>query len=206
MRTVDENIDTLAGAILSEARAEAEHIQAEAQGKADAIRKRAEEQAGAGRKEILDRARQEAERLRSQAVATTQLKARKLQLEHREKLLDDVFKAARQQLPAMQTQADYEAIVCNLLREALTQLGASKARVRADKFTQTLLVDHVLDEIAKEMNAELQIGQPLEKGTGLIVDSEDGHLHYDNTLETRLNRMQGTLRSSVYHILMGKSL
>ncbi len=83
-------------AILSEAKAEAEHIQAEAREKAEAIRQRTQEQIEAMRKQILERACEEAERLRSQALATTQLKARKMQLEHREKLLDSVFDAARQ--------------------------------------------------------------------------------------------------------------
>jgi len=36
------------------------------------------------------------------------------------------------------------------------------------------------------------------------VSAADGKLNYDNTLETRLNRLQGTLRASVYKILMGE--
>ena len=66
-------------------------LQAEAKEKADAIRQHAQEQAESERKEILDRAKQEAERIRSQVIATAQMKARTLQLEHREKLLDKVF-------------------------------------------------------------------------------------------------------------------
>ncbi len=66
--------------------------------------------------------------------------------------------------------------------------------------------DGVLDEISKGMKARLQLGEPLEKGTGVMVETSDGHLQYDNTLETRLNRMQGGLRSTVYHLLMGESI
>jgi vacuolar-type H+-ATPase subunit E/Vma4 len=36
------------------------------------------------------------------------------------------------------------------------------------------------------------------------VDAADGKLHYDNTLETRLHRLEGTLRSSVYKVLIGE--
>lgn len=206
MNSPEENIEALTRAILNEAQAEAEEARAEAQSKAEAIRQRARQQAEAERKAILERAAQEAERLRSQAIATSQLKARTLELEHREKLLDRVFKTVRQQLPSVQQRKDYDQIAVQLLREALVQLKANKAEVRADKATQKFLTNHALEELSKELKAELSLGQPLEQGTGVVVEASDGHLHYDNTLETRLNRLQSGLRSSVYRILMGEKL
>ena len=204
MTTVEENIDALSSAILNEAREEAEKIRADSQSKADAIRSRAQEQADAERKEILDRARVEAERIRNQTVATTQLKARTMQLEAREKLLNSVFTAVAQKLPAAQQEADYQQVACNLLKEALSQLKAKKALVQADATTQKLLNEMVLGDISRETKTELVMGKPLEQGTGVMVETEDGHLKYDNTLETRLNRMQNGLRSSVYRLLMGE--
>jgi vacuolar-type H+-ATPase subunit E/Vma4 len=38
----------------------------------------------------------------------------------------------------------------------------------------------------------------------VVVDAAEGRLHYDNTLETRLERLQSNLRSSVYKLLMGE--
>jgi V/A-type H+/Na+-transporting ATPase subunit E len=202
MKTEAEDIEMLERAILTEARDEAEQIKAEAKEKTEAIRKRAQEQAEEERKAILDRARQDAERLRSQAVATAQLKARSLQLAHREQLLERVFKVVKEKLPEVQKRPDYDQIAAMLLREALTQLRVNKAEVRGDEATQKSLKKS-LDEISKELNAELTIGDVLEEGTGVVVDAADGKLHYDNTLETRLNRLQSTLRSSVYQMLTG---
>jgi vacuolar-type H+-ATPase subunit E/Vma4 len=205
MKSVEENIEALSRTILSEAKAEAEQIGTDANTKADSIRQRAQEQADAERKEILDRACQEAERIRSQVISTTQLKARTMELGSREKLLDSVFKTARQQLPTIQQRPNYDQIVYRLIQEALNQLNANEGEIRADKETQKLLSDHILDKITADMKVGLQIGQPLEHGTGVVVDTSDGHLHYDNTLETRLSRLQNGLRSAVYHILMGES-
>ena len=205
MMSVEENIESLSRAILGEARAEAEQIRADAQAKAEMIRQRAREQAEVERKAILERAAQEAERLRSQAVATNQLKARTLELEHREKLLERVFKAARQQLPAVQKRDDYEQIVLQLVREALLQLGVNKAEVRADAVALRSLKNQTLDKISQGLKAEISLGKALEQGIGVVVEAADGHLHYDNTLETRLNRLEESLRSSVYHLLMGES-
>jgi vacuolar-type H+-ATPase subunit E/Vma4 len=202
----EEEIEVLSRAILKEAEVDAEQIREDAKAKADAIRQRAQAEAEQERTAILDQARQEAERLRSQGVANAQLKARTLQLEHREKLLDRVFDAAKQKLPAIQKRSDYKKFAAQLLREALVQLKANKARVQADVATQKILRDGTLEELSKELNAELTMGDVLEEGSGLIVDASDGHLHFDNTLETRLRRLQSSLRSSVHQVLMGEKL
>jgi len=206
MKPEDENIEALARAILRDARMEAEEIQEEARTKAEAIRQRAQVEAEAERKAILERAHQDAERVRSQAVATAQLKARTMQLEHREKLLDKVFDAARQRLSAIQKRSDYDQVAAKLLKEAVSQLNASSAEVRADDATERFLKTNVLDQISKELKAKITVGKHLESGTGLIVSASDGHLTYDNTLETRLNRLQNALRSSVYQVLTGGKL
>ena len=204
MKTEVADIEMLARAILTEARDEAEQIKAEAKEKAEAIRSRAQAQAESERKAILERAKQDAERLRSQAVATAQLKARSVQLSSREQLLDNVFKVVKEKLPELQKRSDYDAISAMLLREALTQLRVNKAQIRTDELTQKSLKKGALAEISKELNGEFVLGDVLEEGKGVVVDAADGKIHYDNTLETRLNRLQNTLRSTVYQMLTGE--
>jgi V/A-type H+-transporting ATPase subunit E len=206
MKNSPEDIEMLARAILTEARDESEQIKAEAAEKAEAVRKRAQEQAEAERKMILDRANQDAERLRSQSVATAQLKVRSMKLEDREKLLDGVFEEVKKQLDAVKNRPDYDAIAALLLREALTQLRVKKAEVKADESTQKALRKGALDEISKELKGEFSLAGTLDEGTGIVVDAASGKIHYDNTLETRLSRLQNTLRSSVYKVLMGEKV
>ncbi len=204
--TEEESIQALSRAVMLEARAEVDHSMAEARQKADAIRADYREQAAAERARIIANADQEAARLRSQAIAAAQLKARTLQLEQREILLNSVFEQARQQIAAVQKSPEYQAIAIALLKEALGHLGNSSALIRADSTTQGHLPRTVLDPIVKEMGVSLEFGEPLQKGTGLIVQTPDGHRQYDNTLETRLNRMQDALRNPVHRLLMGESL
>jgi vacuolar-type H+-ATPase subunit E/Vma4 len=205
-RTTKEHIQALSRAVLSEARLTAEQALSKAEEEAEVMRQHAQEQATAEYAEILGHARQEAERVRSQAIAATQLKARSLQLEHREKLLDSVFAAAQQQLSTARQWTDYGDIVQRLLREALIHLGADAAQIRADEQTQHLLTPQILAEIAEELGIQVHIGTPLEYGIGVIVETLDGHRQYDNTLETRLLRMQDSLRAPVHRILIGEPL
>ena len=201
MKTEAEDLEMLERAIMVEAREEADQLRAEAKKKADAIRQRAQAEAEAERKAILDRAKQDADRFRSQASASAQLQSRSTQLEQREKLLDNVFAEVKKQLDGVKKRSDYGAIVAMLAHEALTQLKATEAEVQADEATQKVLK---LDEISKELNGKFSLGNKLEEGTGIVVSASDGKLYYDNTLETRLNRLQSTLRSSVYKMLMGE--
>jgi vacuolar-type H+-ATPase subunit E/Vma4 len=206
MRSLEENMESLSHAMASEARAEAEQAVAEAKVKAEAIRKKGQDQANAVRAEIMARAHQDADRLRGQVVATTQMKARTLELDHREKLLNNVFAASRKKIPGVQEWTDYNQIALRLLHEALSQLTAANIMVKADATTRKFYTDEVLAGLAKEFGAEISLGKPLEKGTGVMVESADGHLTFDNTLETRLSRLQNTLRSPVYRLLIGEKL
>lgn len=205
MKSVEESIRALSRAVLSEAQADAEQIRANAKAKANAIRQHAQEQGEAERDEILKHARQQAARIHSQAVAAAQLKARTLRLERREKLLNGVFDAARKRLVTVQEWTEYDQIADRLAREAVDRLGAETARIRADERTQAVLIDDVLSEISGETGVQLQLGDPLERGTGVIAETVDGHRYYDNTLEARLERWQDALRAPVYHLLMEES-
>jgi vacuolar-type H+-ATPase subunit E/Vma4 len=201
MNSESRDIDLLARAIMAEAHDEATQVLAEAKEKAEAIRRRAQEQAESERKEILDRAKQDAERLRSQTSATAQLKSRSFQLGEREKLLDGVFTEVKKRLETVKDRKDYGAIAAMLAREALTQLKVDQAEIRADEATRKALN---LNELSKELNGKFSFSDPLEEGTGVVVSAASGKLSYDNTLETRLSRLQGTLRSAVHKVLMGE--
>lgn len=206
MVSIDENIKVLSRAVLSDVQGDAEQILAEAKEKVEGIRQRAQEQAQAERAEILERASVEADRVRGQVVATSQLKARTRLLEQREKLLEEVFDTAKQRLPSVLRGSDYEQTAKRLLTEALLQLGGSTAIIRADEDTLKSFATSTLEDISKEVQMQIKLGDPLEKGLGVIAETEDRHRQYDNTLETRLKRMQDTLRTSVNRILMGEAL
>ena len=205
MVSVDGNVDELTLAIVSEARAEGQDLQTQAQAKADAIRQRAKTEAEQESRHILAKAAEEAERLRAQGLATARLKARALELKQREKLLESVFAAVSQRLPTVQQRKDYPEIARGLAREAVSQLHSGKVALRVDEATRKALAAQVIAELSRELQAEVSLGESLQKGSGVIAHTTDGHLNFDNTLETRLARLQGNLRAAVYHILAGEA-
>ena len=204
--TQDDNIQRLSREIIQQAEADAEKILTEAKAKAEQIRNHAQEVIAADKKRILEQAKNDADRIRGQALATAQLNARTLILESREKLLVSVFESSMEKIPAVQNYSDYPAIVESLALEAIQQLAVNKVILHADKVTHDLLKDSVLKKISTKFDGTIELGEPLKKGTGIVAETADGHLNYDNTLETRLRRLEGELRSPVYHLLMGETL
>jgi len=206
MATVEDNIETLSQRMVKDANAEAESMLAAAHAKADEIRKRALAQAETERKAILARAQQERERLQSQALASAQLKARNDQLASREQLLDKVFTDARIRIHKVQQWNNYEEIGMALYREALSHLKGYPVKVYVDPVLNKLVPQERFEQVARDLQIEVASFQELEQGCGVVVETTDGHLNYDNTLQTRLNRLQNTLRAPVYHILMGEQV
>jgi vacuolar-type H+-ATPase subunit E/Vma4 len=197
------DIRSLETVITTEARQDAAKITADTESRIESIKRQARGQAEEQRSAILKQAREKAERLRSQAVTSAQLEAQTLKLEHRESLLSKVMSEARRGLTGVKEWPDYVNVVCELIREGAGTLGADSLVIEADETTRGMLEGQVLTDLGQELAVQLELGEPLGRGTGVVIVTTDGHRRYDNTLETRLDRMQASLRTPVYHILMG---
>jgi vacuolar-type H+-ATPase subunit E/Vma4 len=133
------------------------------------------------------------------------MKARSLELEHREQWLEKAFEAAAKRLQEIPRRKEYGAIAAQLVRQAILQLKAPAVELRMDEVTRGAISKEVLADLARETGSKLSIGKSLDSGTGVFAVTADGRLHFDNTLETRLRRIQGAIRSSVHRVLLGES-
>lgn len=200
----DQSVEAVRRAIMSQAHAEAREILDEARGEAQSIREEAKREAESERDALLRQARAKAERVREEAQAEAEIRARRVKLRHREELLESVFSAARQRLQAAPEWSDYLEVVEWLAREGVEHLGGEEAVVRVDERSAQVLGDRLPElvrSVGEELKIELTIGEPLHEGTGVVVQTRDGHRCYDNALETRLTRMADALRTPVYRIL-----
>lgn len=195
-------IEALEQGILEQAQEEAARLLTDAEAKARIIRQQAQTQAEAESRLIVQRAQEEAKQFHDHALANAQLEAQTLKLKRREQLLARVFAAAREQLAAVQQWPEYDQVVLHLIREAIEHLAADAVRVRSDPFTHQILEgSNLLSHLENETGVHIQLGETLPRGIGVVVETLDGHRRFDNTLETRLSRLQDSLRAPVYHIL-----
>ena len=199
-----DNIESLERAIIQEAQGEAQQIVESAQTQAQLIYQEAESHVKTEGNVILEHARKKADTLRSQAEASARIDAQKLKLQRREQLLAQVFDRASEQLASATQWPDYDQVARQLVRDAVAHLGSDNVLVRADPQTKKVLTPDVLADLATETGVYMRPGEPLSEGTGIILETPDGHCRYDNRLETRLARIHSSLRSSIYRILTGE--
>jgi len=205
MSTKQNNIEALERAIVEEANEEAHQIHTEAQAEIERIQRDVRVRIKAEEERILQRAEKDAQSIRSHSLAAAQLDAQNTKLRRRELLLQSTFDKARERLTSVPQRPDYQQILRLLVTEAIHHVGAHDVTIRADRSTVDCLSHEFLTEIEQELGVKLAVGQPLERGAGVIVETPDGHRRYDNTLDTRLDRMQNGLRTLVYRILMGEA-
>jgi V/A-type H+-transporting ATPase subunit E len=199
-----DSIESLERAIIEEAKGEAQQILESARTQAQIIYQETEAQVKSEGNVILEQARKKAETLRSQSEASARIEAQTLKLKRREQLLAQVFDRAQEQLASATQWPDYDQVARHLVRDAVTHLGSDNILVRADAETQAVLTPDVLAELATELGVYMRPGEPISEGTGIILETPDGHCRYDNRLETRLSRIQSALRTPVYRILVGE--
>lgn len=200
-----DKVQVLEQAIIEIAQQEAQVILDEAKAKADSIRKQAQADAVAESERIRQAAQQTATHHVAQAIARAQLEAQMLKLQRREQLLNRTFDKVREHLPLIPQHTDYRMIVQRLIGEAVAHLGDEAFVVQADAATNHVLDDAFLKDLAQTLNVHLERGAPLETGTGVVLSTSNGHRRYDNTLETRLTRIQNDMRTTVFHILTGEA-
>jgi len=201
-----EKIQVLESTIMEIAQQEAQAILDEARAKADSLRSQAEAKAAVESERILAAARQTVEKLIDQATAKAQLEAQMLKLQRREQALQRALAKARLRLATIPERPDYADIVRRLISEAVTYMGDAAFVIRADAATQRVLDQILLADLAQQLNVQLESGPQLEEGTGIVLTTPDGRRRYDNTLETRLARIQEDVRTPVYHILAGDAV
>ncbi|MBN1246010.1 MAG: hypothetical protein JXC32_00035 [Anaerolineae bacterium] len=198
-----QDMEGLRQAIAREAERDRQRILGEARARVEAIRAQAQAEAVDEAARLVEAAEAKAARLRREAVGTAGLDAQALKVRARESVLGLVFDRAADVFETASALPDYAAIVEGLLIDAIAHLGGAALIIHADADAQAILDHDLLERIGLQTGCELLVGQLLLDGTGVVVESSDGHLRYDNTLQTRLTRMRPTLRTPVYRMLVG---
>jgi V/A-type H+/Na+-transporting ATPase subunit E len=211
------NADALREAILDQAERDRQRLIHEAESQAQRIITQAQMAVSSQRAHITENAALIAADLQRETKGSARLEAQAIKVRKREALLEEVFSRAAERLAELDQHENYGEVVANLVLDGARQLGqhgdeTSPIVILVDDVARRLLDAAVLERLEKEAGRKISLGGPLPRDAGslrpvgVIVQSEDGRLRYDNTLQARLNRMRGTLRASAFRVLMGESI
>ncbi|MCD6247912.1 MAG: hypothetical protein J7J17_00395 [Hadesarchaea archaeon] len=169
----------------------------------------AEQEARAEAERILEEGKREAKEAEGRILASARLKARRLKLETQEKLIQEVFSRANDELTrARESERRYKKILEGLVESGGVATGGGELEVQILKKDEKFLPKSTLHKLARRISkstgikTSLRISATLKNvGGGVVVQKADGSVKCDNTFEARLGRMRRSLRNQVARIL-----
>jgi len=194
----DAEIKKIISKIKEDAEREAEKIREEARKKEEEILQKAEAEAKSKSDEILNQGKKEAELEKQRILANAKLQAKKIKLDVKEKIIEKSFSLAEEKLKEVVSSEEYEKILKDLIREAISTIGREDLEVLCRKEDEK-----VVKKIIKDLSGVELAKDNISTIGGVIVRSKDRQVQVDNTFEARLTRMRDNLRIEVAKILFG---
>lgn len=141
---------------------------------------------------IISEGNKEADKIKKQIIGSSDLGARNRQLMALEKVVDDVFAKALEEIADTDRSGDYANLAKTLLDESTGILGTTEVVV----FTNSKDAETVKSLLSQFPGAELS-GQAIDCIGGVVVQSRDGTMKFDNTIDARIERLKPLIRKEI---------
>ncbi len=149
---------------------------------------------------IVENARKQAENIKRQIVGSNRLMVRNKQLMLVEDAVSNVFKKAIARIDNIRNDESYEMMMRRLIEDALNAIGMDAVIECNDKDRD--LVDRIILEVQHKYNFNITLGSGIECLGGIKVNSLDGSVSIDNTLDTRIERFRPILKKDIAKMFM----
>ncbi len=196
-KAASDTLDKVSGEFEKEVVSDLEAGRAEVLAKLDSVRKATAEAVA----KILETGEKQAESVKRQILGAAELEARNIQLKALEKAVNEAFDAASRDI-SEEKGASYEKAMARLIQEGLDVIGQN-ARVQCSAKDRKAVASAVRRLSGKERVSVDD--EPVDTTGGVVLTTPDGSIRFDNTFETRLERMRPTLRKEVAAVLTGRS-
>ena len=136
-------------------------------------------------------------------MSGVQLEIRRLILKAQEQVINQVLALVKKEIESLHQKENYEQVLYGIIKEAIEGLGEKEVVVRvAPEENQILEKSEILSRIREEFQTkygrEFHLEIKVEAiNRGIIAESLNGSVSYNNTYAERLNRMQDRLRAMI---------
>jgi V/A-type H+/Na+-transporting ATPase subunit E len=158
----------------------------------------------AERTRIIESAKKQAENLKRQIVGSSRLAARNQELLMIENAVNNAFEEARKKLAASGGKDSYRTLMASLVEESVSSVGSDEVVVECNRNDAELVSKILADLQKKNPRIKAKISdQHIEVIGGIRVKSADGSMTYDNTIDSRIERLKPLIRKNIAQILRG---
>ena len=200
--------DKIVESIRSEAQEKADKIIQEAEAEVAAINSDAEKTAEAEKNKILDNGKKQSDMKYQQIISEAKMNARRAELGAKEEVIEAAFAKATENLKVKASSDDneYSESLIKMIKEAACELGGGDLIVQV-KESDIANVEGQLKQLSSDIatktgvSTTLTMGESINAIGGVILKTKNGDIEVNNTIESRLDRFKGLLRSEVANVL-----
>ena len=141
---------------------------------------------------ILAEGKKEAEKLEKQIVGNADLDSRNKQLLLVEESIEKVFEKAIKKLQDTDRNNEYSKLISTLLQESIDAIGTSDITVQTNSKDKSVVQSSLSKFPGATLSSDL-----IECLGGIKVQSKDGTMKFDNTIDARLDRLKPLIRKDI---------
>jgi len=150
---------------------------------------------------IIDGAKKQAENLKRQIVGSSRLSARNKQLVLIENAVNNAFEKAIGKIDSVRNSEKYASMMKKLLEDGLNAVGGEVVVECNDK--DKAIVKKLVSEMGRRIDVKIKVSEEaIVCLGGLRVKSKDGSMVYDNTLDSRIERLKPLIKKDIANIFM----
>jgi V/A-type H+-transporting ATPase subunit E len=141
---------------------------------------------------ILAEGKKEAEKLEKQIIGNADLDSRNKQLLLVEESIEKVFEKAITKLQSAERGSEYSKLISSLLQESIDTIGTPEIIVQTNSKDKS-----VVQSLLSKFSGATLSSDTIECLGGIRVQSKDGTMKFDNTIDARLDRLKPLIRKDI---------
>lgn len=157
------------------------------------------------RTRIVEASKKQAENLKRQVVGSSRLSTRNQELLMIENAVNSAFEQARKKLASSGDKESYKSLMTGIIEESISSIGSGEVTIESNKADAELVKKIATDLQKKNSKVKINVSaQPISVIGGVRVKSGDGSMSYDNTLDSRIERLKPLIRKNIAQMLRGE--
>ena len=154
---------------------------------------------------ILEGARKQGDNLKRQIVGSSRLSARNRQLVLIERAVNDTFEKAKTILASSNKENSYRLLMRKILKDSVMMIDSDEVIVECNKNDIELVEQAISDSFKDNNKIKIKMSDhPLNAIGGIRLTSADGSMTFDNTLDSRIERLKPLIRKNIAQMLRGE--
>jgi V/A-type H+-transporting ATPase subunit E len=199
---VKDGLVAIATEVLGDVQKEAEALIFAAENEAKKNLKTLREQADHNYLSVVNRSQVDAEAERKRINSLTEVEVRNILLQTKEMIVDKAFKIATEKLEAFAETKEYYAFLTEQIKKGASKIGSEDLTIQVNCKDKQWLADGNLKDLSKKLGINLGLlDQTPSFVGGYKIQTIDGSITYDGTLDSRLAELKIALRSEIANLL-----